>query len=269
MKKQTISNRQTQFLHVAVAIVVLLVVGSLNTVAQTTYRVGDRVEVMQNGEWVKAEVRKVETNGQVYIRFDGASSDAMTYVDYIRPAKAEAQTNKRNNADGQAQNKAGKDTPAADDPKETTKTNKYGTRDAQTCKDKKAPSGGAITAALAAKYVICEREKVSGPYLYLVENVKVEVGGSRPYNPNMDLNVPEINVRFPLYPIRGGLVSYQCYEVNPNFTVSAPGKNCNRTNEPEAKGFCYKTTFGEWRCHMADLSNKNENWSQGVAPPKP
>ncbi|HQU82041.1 MAG TPA: hypothetical protein PKY59_02890 [Pyrinomonadaceae bacterium] len=145
---------------------------------------------------------------------------------------------------------------------------KYGARDPQTCADKKAPAKGAITAALAAKYVNCEREKVSGQYLYLVENVTAQVGTSRPYNPNMDLNVPEIDVRFPLYPIRGSLVSYQCYEVNPNFTVSAPGKNCNRTNEPEAKGFCYKTTFGEWRCHMADFSNKIENWAQGVPPPK-
>lgn len=151
---------------------------------------------------------------------------------------------------------------------ETKIPNKYGTRDPRKCEDKKAPAKGAITAALAAKYVICEAEKVSGPYLYLVEDVKVEVGGGRPYNPNMDLNVPEINVRAPLYPIRGGLVRYQCYEVNPGFTVSAPGKNCNETKEPEAKGFCYRTTFGDWRCHMADFSNKSENWRQGVAPPK-
>lgn len=145
---------------------------------------------------------------------------------------------------------------------------RYGSRDPRTCEDMKAPARGTITAALAAKYFICKAEGVQGPYLYLVEDVKVEVGGGRPYNPNMDLNVPEIDVKLPLYPIRGSLVKYQCYEENPGFTVSMPGKNCNKTIQPKATGYCYKTTFGDWNCYMLDLNPKNEDWFQGVAPPK-
>jgi hypothetical protein len=87
---------------------------------------------------------------------------------------------------------------------------RYGAREPRTCEDMKAPAKGAITAALAAKYFICASEKVEGQYLYLVENVKTEVGAGRPYNPNMDINVPEIDVRFPLYPIRGSHTQYQC-----------------------------------------------------------
>jgi hypothetical protein len=146
-------------------------------------------------------------------------------------------------------------------------TSKYGGREARTCVDRKAPTEGAITAELAAAYVICDAEKVSGYYLYLLEDVRVEVGGSRPYNPNMDLNVPDIDVRFPLYGIRGSMVTYQCLEVNPGFSSSAPGRNCNRTNQPDAKGYCYRTTFADWRCNMIDLGSDPANWQQGVAPP--
>lgn len=271
MKQRIGSNapaRRGSTIAAIVGLLVLLTSGA-PAFAQATYKVGDRVEVQLSGEWVKAVVRKVESNGSVFVRFDGYQSDALSWPQFMRPAQPAAPAGTRPPAGGQTQNQPNNEPRRNDPPQGANGGNKYGTRDPRTCTDKTAPARGAISAALAAQYVICEREKINGPYLYLVENVRAQVGTGRPYNPNMDLNVPEIDVRFPLYPIRGSLVGYQCYEVNPNFTVSAPGRNCNRTNEPEAKGFCYKTTFAEWRCHMADLSNKNENWSQGVAPPRP
>jgi len=143
---------------------------------------------------------------------------------------------------------------------------RYGTREPQTCADKKAPAKGAITATLAAKYFICKAEGINGQYLYLVENVKTEVGGGRPYNPNMDLNVPEIDVKFPLYPIRGSYTSYQCKDPEIDY-IKIPGRTCNRTEMPNAKGFCYKTTFGDWSCYMLDLDGKNENYFPDVPPP--
>src|SRR4028118_34194 len=65
---------------------------------------------------------------------------------------------------------------------------RYGSREPHTCGNMKVPAKGPITAALAAKYFTCAAERVDGPNLYLVENVKVQVGASRPYNPNMDIN---------------------------------------------------------------------------------
>ena len=53
---------------------------------------------------------------------------------------------------------------------------RYGSRDPRTCENTKAPARGAITAALAAKYLNCQMEFISMGDLYLVENVKVEVG---------------------------------------------------------------------------------------------
>jgi hypothetical protein len=143
---------------------------------------------------------------------------------------------------------------------------RYGSREPRTCADKKAPAKGAITAALAAKYFICKAEGIDGQYLYLVENVKVEVGAGRPYNPNMDLNVPEIDVKFPVYPIRGSLTKYQCKDPQIDY-IKIQGRTCNRTEQPNAKGFCYKTTFGDWSCYMTELFGKNEDYFPDVPPP--
>jgi len=263
----------------AIASFVVMSAGSSRAFAQMTYKAGDRIEGKVSGEWVKAEVRKVEANGSLFIRYDGSSVDVLTFPDFVRPAQAATPIDNRKGSNP-AQNQPTPDQPAPNAPKgnqpapqpnqaANANANKYGTRDARTCKEMKAPVNGAVTAALAQTYVVCDREKISGPYLHLVENVKAEVAAGRPYNPNLDINFPEIDVRFPVYPIRGSLTSYQCYAVNPNFTVSLPGKNCIRYEEPQSKGFCYKTTFGDWRCHMADLSYTNENFFPGVAPPKP
>jgi len=142
---------------------------------------------------------------------------------------------------------------------------KYGSREPRTCADMKIPARGAITAALAAKYFICAAEKEDSRYLYLVDNVKTEVGVGRPYNRNMDINLPQIDVRFPVYPIRGSHTQYQC---NPESDYYGPGKNCNRYEHQNANGFCYKTTFGDWRCYQADQNIPTRNEFFNVAPPK-
>ncbi len=144
---------------------------------------------------------------------------------------------------------------------------RYGTREPQTCTDMKAPEKGPITADLAAKYFTCKAEGIYGQYLYLVENVKVEVGVGRPYNPNMDINVPEIDVRFPIYPIRGSFTKYQCKDPQTDY-IAIPGRNSNRIEHPNAKGFCYRTTLGDWSCYMVDSDDKLENYFPDVKPPR-
>lgn len=122
---------------------------------------------------------------------------------------------------------------------------RYGSRDPRTCEDTKAPAKGAITAALALKYLNCQMEYVSGGGdLYVVENVKVEVGGGIPYAAIMgQRSLSEIDVKHPVYPIRGSLLRYQCQ--NRLTAARVPDANCNTYNEPKAKGYCYKTTFGD------------------------
>lgn len=90
----------------------------------------------------------------------------------------------------------------------------------------------------------------------------------RPYHPNMDINVPEIDVRFPLYPIRGSHPQYQCKVEKAGFTFHEPGKNCSRYEHQNATGFCYETTFGDWRCYQSD-SNIPSHKEFSMVPPPP
>lgn len=146
---------------------------------------------------------------------------------------------------------------------------RYGSREPRTCKDTKAPAKGAITAALAKVYLECQMEGVSGNPLYLVENVKVEVGGAIPYAAIIGhRSLAEIDVKHPVYPIRGSYLQYQIKDPVREH-VGPPGKNATSYNHPKATGYCYKTTFGDWRCHMADPGATNkENVLHNVAPPK-
>jgi hypothetical protein len=146
---------------------------------------------------------------------------------------------------------------------------RYGSRDPRTCEDTKAPARGAITAALALKYLNCQMEYVSGSGdLYLVENVKVEVGGGIPYAAIMgQRSLSEIDVKHPVYPIRGSLLRYQCQ--NRLTAARVPDANCTTYNEPKATGYCYKTTFADWRCYMNDPAAGNaSNIRHDVPPPK-
>ena len=142
---------------------------------------------------------------------------------------------------------------------------KFGSREPRTCDNKKAPEDGAITADLAKQYFICQAEGVWGAEMYLVDNVELEVGGGVPYHPTLGA-FDAIDVNLPLYPIRGSYIKYQCRNLQTAHT-GAPGTNCTIYKNPNATGYCYKDTFGDWHCYMADRSNSAENIQVGVAPP--
>ena len=105
--------------------------------------------------------------------------------------------------------------------------------------------------------------------LYLVENVKVEVGGGVSYAAiRGQYSLDQIDVRVPVYPIRGSFLKYQCQDPETAY-VGPPNTNCVTYNNPKATGYCYKTTFGDWKCNMADRSStEKENYRTKVAPPK-
>lgn len=128
---------------------------------------------------------------------------------------------------------------------------KYGSRDPRTCADKSLPKSGALSPAQAAQYVICGDEHIVDG-LYLDEEVTVQVAKGRPYNINEDFNVHDINAKVPVYPIRGSLKQYSCSEIAPD--RSNLNRNCSINNEPNAKGLCYKDSFGDWNCKMVDVS---------------
>ena len=145
---------------------------------------------------------------------------------------------------------------------------KFGARDPFVCKSKKEPATGAPSPSQMRDYVKCSSENVvgsMGPKLYLLENVQVEVGKSRPFLAT-DLNFADIDSSQPLYPIRG---SYDWYVCHVNEVGFPPGRNCSRYKEPSASGYCYKTTFGDWNCTMSDRTAIGRGPEiQPVAPPK-
>jgi len=145
MNNQNTQRRQSMLLATTISLVIMFGASS-SANAQTTYKVGDRIEAKVSGEWVEAEVRKVEANGSLYIRHNGSSGEILTFPDYVRPAMAAKPTDNRKNPGNQT----------VEQPTQTTNANanKYGTRDAQTCKDMKVPAKGAPSAALAKQYVI-------------------------------------------------------------------------------------------------------------------
>ena len=141
----------------------------------------------------------------------------------------------------------------------------YGARDPRTCADKTSPKSGALSAAKAAEYVICENEHESGGgYIYFVEDVKVaQVGAGRRYNPREDINFSGIDTKFLIYPIRGSYKSYQCTKIFPDKTNT--NRNCTSYSAPNAKGACYKKEFGEWRCMLVDING--EKIEENIPPP--
>ena len=141
----------------------------------------------------------------------------------------------------------------------------FDARDPLTCPDKTDPTSGPINAQLAAKYVTCEEESAGLTTLYLVDNMKVQVGPSRSFQFDTD-GYDNVDPTQPVYPIRGSYVRYRCS--HPNDAVGNVGKNCSVYDQPNAVGSCSKTTFGDWHCHMKDLDNTNTILSNDISAPR-
>ena len=148
----------------------------------------------------------------------------------------------------------------------------YGTHDPRTCPDRKQPTSGAPSPAQAAAYVVCGREGVTGSNIYLVDHVQVTgIAKGRPYNPNEDINMPDVDVTVPVYAIKGSFTNYQCSLLTTPGLRSVGfadnrGKNCNAGDQPDATGLCYRDTFGGWHCSLLDVAHAANTRSE-VAPP--
>jgi hypothetical protein len=148
---------------------------------------------------------------------------------------------------------------------------KYESRNPFVCASKKEPANGAPSVNRLKDLVRCGTggERVTSQMLYLLENLKVEVGKGRPYQAS-DRQSQNIDPSLPVYPIRGSYDRYQCAVVNNAIDLKAykSGANCSVYPNPEATGVCYKTTFGDWNCVMSDFMIGSSSKREYVAPPK-
>lgn len=149
---------------------------------------------------------------------------------------------------------------------------RYGAAGPRSCAPKNVPGDGAPSPAQAAKYVICAAEGETASNLYLLGKVVVTaIAPGRPYNPNEDINMGNVDVTKPIYAIRGSADSFQCRQINRpgGYDMGQeyePGHNCAVTHYKEAQGACYKDTFGDWHCSMIDV-NAATNEERAVAAP--
>jgi hypothetical protein len=140
-------------------------------------------------------------------------------------------------ADGEGQNGAGISGPL-------TMLPEYDARAPRTCsKVTSAPS-----AAQAAVLVQCAMDKLSPIGLGLTQDVKLEVGSSRPFVYNSDAGLAGVDLKADVYPLQGSYTTYFCHTVGP--TLQPDGQNCIKSVVPEAQGWCWKTSFGEWKYKM-------------------
>ena len=144
---------------------------------------------------------------------------------------------------------------------------KFDTRDPHECSALPKVTGSAPSPGQIRDLVTCKSESTGGCCIYLVENVKVEIGKSRPFSSWSDVGNQDIDHSQPVYPIRGTADKYQCQP--PGGPPYPPkGKNCAVRMASPFQGICYKTTFGDWSCPVQDAENPLKGVQANMPPPK-
>jgi hypothetical protein len=102
--------------------------------------------------------------------------------------------------------------------------------------------------ATAAALVQCSAERFANYEVWLITDVKVEMGAPRAVNTVLDSNINDLDVTQKIYPLKGQAVQWVCSLVKDY----GAGTNCQRwPAAPDQAGRCWHTLFGEWKCSMA------------------
>ncbi len=120
----------------------------------------------------------------------------------------------------------------------------YDARAPRTCSKVTSPP----SAAQAAVMVQCTMDALSATGLGLIQDVKLEMGSSRPFVYYSDAGLAGIDLNAKVYELRGSYTGYFCTLVSAS--LNGPGKNCIRSVVPVAQGWCWKTSFGDWKCKI-------------------
>jgi len=120
----------------------------------------------------------------------------------------------------------------------------YNTRAPRTC----SKVAAAPSAAQAAVLVQCTMDTLSETGLALFQDVKLEMGSSRPFVYYSDAGLAGIDLNAKVYELRGSYTAYFCTLVSAS--LNGPGKNCMKSVVPTAQGWCWKTSFGDWKCKL-------------------
>ena len=134
----------------------------------------------------------------------------------------------------------------------------YQARAPRTCSPVTSPP----SVATAQILVQCSMDGRAGLHLGLVQDVKLQFGKSRPFAYNTDAELPGIDLTAQVYPLQGSYTAYMCEPIN---NMSPAGRSCIKSVVPASQGWCYKTSFGDYKCTMAGNPPKME---QGMPAPQ-
>lgn len=107
----------------------------------------------------------------------------------------------------------------------------------------------------------CGYERTSHDYIYLMQDVRVETGGTRPFNSFGDGYATDIDASAKVLPIRGSMAAFTCGAIS-DMAPSNRGSNCFVEISSSAKGICWRTTFGTWSCSMIQVIGSEKKYNQ-------
>jgi len=236
------------------ALALLATKPSLGQAAQ--FKLGDSVEVMYAGQWVTGVVTKDIESG-TYVVNHGST------IMYINQGPANIRAHQMT-----PEEKAAADQSAqafANRPTGNGVGAQYGAREPATCSSRKA----APNAATARQYLLCDMEGLDGfGNLLLYTDVTVQMAAPRAFIYNQDSGRAQIDVRAPVYDIRGAFKEYQCSKPILGGGAYTATHNCNLYDQPQAAGTCYRDTFGDWHCLMTGNRLASTNQVREQMPPR-
>ena len=119
----------------------------------------------------------------------------------------------------------------------------YQSRAPRTCTSvTSAPSLGQATVMIQ-----CTMDANSAFGVGLVQDVKIEMGKSRPFVYSSDAGLSGVDLTATVYPLRGSYTSYLCNTIS---NMAPAGHSCMKSPVPTAVGWCWKTSFGDYKCKL-------------------
>lgn len=134
---------------------------------------------------------------------------------------------------------------------------RFGSRSVRTCASVTSPPN----VQQASMLIQCGYERASHDFIFLVEQVQVQIGGSRPFNSFADGYATDIDASAKVLPLRGTSIAYTCGAVSDS-GPSNRGKNCVNERNNDASGICWRTTFKDWRCSMIQTIGSQKAFEQ-------
>jgi hypothetical protein len=119
----------------------------------------------------------------------------------------------------------------------------YQSRAPRTC----TPVTSAPSLAQASAMVQCQMDATSAFGVGLVQDVNIQLGKSRAFLYSSDAGLSGVDVDAQVIPLRGSYTSYLCNKIS---NMSVAGQSCMKSPVPMAVGWCWKTSFGDYKCKL-------------------